>query len=116
MRPDAEQLFSVLKNVIGNSITLKNYVLEEPAVFIRITCSPGEVAIVIDDNGVGFAEENLDAVFRKFIKSSVQSAGSGLCIYIVKQTVKRLGARFPCNPRKVKAAGVGTNPKPAWIE
>jgi PAS domain S-box-containing protein len=103
---DAERLFSILKSEIGNSITFQNYALEEPAVTIWITCSPGEAAIVVDDNGVGIAEENLDAVFRMFTRSSSQSTGSGLGMYIVKQTVERLGGRISLQSREGKGTQV----------
>jgi len=104
---DAERLFSVLKSVVGNSISFQNYALQEqPAVTIRITCSPGEAAIVVDDNGVGIAEENLDAVFRMFTRSSSQSTGSGLGMYIVKQTVERLGGRIFLQSREGKGTQV----------
>jgi signal transduction histidine kinase len=99
-------LFSILKSVVGNSITFQNFALEEPAVTIWITCSPGEAAIVVEDNGVGIAEENLDDVFRMFTRSSEQSTGSGLGMYIVKQTVERLGGRISLQSREGKGTQV----------
>ena len=101
---DAERLFSVLKSVISNSITFQNYALEEPAVTIRITCSPREAAIVVGDNGVGIAAENLEAVFDMFSRSSAQSNGSGLGMYIVRQTVEKLGGQIFLQSRE----GIGT--------
>jgi PAS domain S-box-containing protein len=101
---DAERVLAVLKSVISNSITFQNYALAEPAVIIWITCTPLEAAIVVRDNGVGIAEENQSAVFRMFTRSSAQSTGSGLGMYIVKQTVEKLGGRISLQSQ----AGKGT--------
>ena len=46
--------------------------------------------IRISDNGIGIARENHEKIFNMFYRVSTQSVGSGLGLYIVKETVEKL--------------------------
>jgi PAS domain S-box-containing protein len=91
---DAERVFSVLRNVISNSITFQNYALVEPLVNIWITCTTEEAAIVVRDNGVGMGEAEQAHLFGMFAKSSAQSTGSGLGLFVTGEIIKKLGGRI----------------------
>jgi PAS domain S-box-containing protein len=87
---DAERVLTVLKNLVGNSITFQNYDLEEPTVHIWINCTPREAVVVVRDNGVGMSEGEQAEVFRMFSRSSSQSTGSGLGLFVTGEIVKKL--------------------------
>lgn len=87
---DAERILTVLKNLVGNSIIFQNYALEEPTVHIWINCSPREAVVVVRDNGVGMSEGEQAEVFRMFSRSSAQSTGSGLGLFVTGEIVKKL--------------------------
>jgi|GEM_PF-1177657 len=91
---DAERVFSVLRNVLSNSITFQNYARQEPLVNIWITCSTEEATIVVRDNGVGMGQEEQAKLFGLFTKSSTQSTGSGLGLFVTGEIIKKLGGRI----------------------
>ena len=46
--------------------------------------------IKIEDNGIGIPEKEKAKVFNMFYRANEQSKGSGLGLYIVKETVEKL--------------------------
>jgi signal transduction histidine kinase len=48
------------------------------------------VEVEIKDNGKGIPAESIDRIFDMFYRASEDSNGSGLGLYIVKETVEKL--------------------------
>ena len=46
--------------------------------------------IIVRDNGIGIKPENMERVFDMFFREAKNSAGSGLGLYIVRETIKKL--------------------------
>ncbi|TAF63863.1 MAG: ATP-binding protein [Cytophagales bacterium] len=46
--------------------------------------------IEISDNGQGISEEHVNKIFDMFYRASLNSEGSGLGLYIVKEAIKIL--------------------------
>jgi signal transduction histidine kinase len=44
----------------------------------------------IEDNGIGISPEFKDKIFNMFFRATASSDGSGLGLYIVKQTLEKL--------------------------
>ena len=42
------------------------------------------------DNGLGIAKEHVDKIFDMFYRASEQQSGSGLGLYIVKETIEKM--------------------------
>ena len=57
---------------------------------IGISIDNGTAKISINDNGKGIPQEHLDKVFKMFYRATDDNAGSGLGLYIVKETVEKL--------------------------
>ncbi len=87
---DAERVLTVLKNLIGNSIIFQDYTSEDPTVHIWINCSAREAVVVVRDNGVGMSQAEQAEAFQMFGRSSSQSTGSGLGLFITGEIVKKL--------------------------
>ena len=51
-------------------------------------------SIAILDNGIGIEKERLNRVFELFYRATESAKGSGLGLYIVKDTIDRLGGRI----------------------
>ena len=51
----------------------------------------GQAIIIFKDNGIGISQPNQYKIFDMFYRASVQSDGSGLGLYIVKNAVDKLG-------------------------
>jgi len=85
------RLSLIVLNILSNAI--KYYDPSKKQSFIKVEVFPTEeeAVIVIDDNGIGISDELQNRVFEMFYRATEKSDGSGLGLYIVKETVDRLG-------------------------
>jgi signal transduction histidine kinase len=84
------QIKTILNNLISNSFKYYRISDERPTIEIDISINDQFTTILIKDNGIGIAKENLKSIFDMFYRASNQSKGSGLGLYIVKEMVGKL--------------------------
>jgi len=87
---DRERLTIILNNLVTNSIIYFDPLQKNPYVKINIDADEKQVRFVVEDNGIGISQEYQDKVFEMFYRISEISTGSGLGLYIVKETVEKL--------------------------
>lgn len=87
---DPNRIQIILSNLITNSIKYSDLSKENCFIQISASLSDKEIQFRIEDNGIGIKEEHLNSVFEMFYKASENSEGSGLGLYIVKQTIEKL--------------------------
>lgn len=85
---DQKRLKVIFNNLISNAIRYSNG--RDPLVKINITVNDATAKIKIQDNGIGIDEKHLNKVFNMFYRATDDNAGSGLGLYIVKETVEKL--------------------------
>jgi signal transduction histidine kinase len=87
---DKSRLKAIFTNLLSNAINYHHIQKEHP--FIKISARPeaASIAIIIEDNGSGIANEHKDKIFNMFYRASAKSAGSGLGLYIVKESINKL--------------------------
>ena len=87
---DSMRLKIVLSNLIDNSLKYRDERKEKP--FIRIEAADRDdvKVIVVKDNGLGIDQIYLDKIFQMFFRASEHSKGSGLGLYIVKETLSKI--------------------------
>ena len=89
---DSRLLYSVLQNIIDNAIKYKREsTLVEPIILITITVIDNVARISVSDNGIGIHSELQDKVFDMFYRATSVTNGTGLGLYIVKNTIEKLG-------------------------
>lgn len=92
IQADATKLRMVIENVIDNA---SKYTPEGKNIIIKLARSHGMAQIVIKDEGVGIAEEDIKKVFQKFLRldnpMSTEVGGTGLGLYWVKKVVELHG-------------------------
>ncbi|MCU0443584.1 MAG: PAS domain-containing sensor histidine kinase [Microscillaceae bacterium] len=91
--PFASDLFRIeiiFRNLISNAIKYANPMQELSFLKIQIMIQNRIAEIEIQDNGIGIKQEYLDKVFDMFFRATEKSEGTGLGLYIVKQTVDKL--------------------------
>lgn len=91
---DEHRISIVLNNLISNAI---RYAMpDHKQSFIRVSGEISEhVAILkIEDNGRGIADEYIDKIFEMFFRADNITPGSGLGLYIVKETLEKLGRKI----------------------
>lgn len=90
-RSDTTRIEIVLNNLLSNAIKYADRSKPASIFSIRISTSAKEARIQVTDNGMGIDSDHIDKIFEMFYKASARSQGSGLGLYITKETVSRLG-------------------------
>lgn len=91
---DPKRVKIILSNLIANAVKYHNYNQDNPIVDVVASKSGGSFLIDIIDNGQGIKAIYLDKIFNMFYRASEKSEGSGLGLYIVKDTVDKLNGQI----------------------
>ena len=103
---DKSRLNVVLNNLISNAIRYQNPKADDPFVNIKVDTSDTEANIVVRDNGIGISKELHDKIFEMFYRVSESSVGSGLGLYIVKETVGKLNGSIQVESEPGKGTSI----------
>lgn len=87
---DPKRLSVVLNNLISNAIRYSNPYQHAPYLKISIFTDTQKALIEISDNGLGIAQKHIPKIFEMFYRGDTQSKGSGLGLFIVKDTIIKL--------------------------
>ena len=80
----------IFNNLISNAIKYQNLKRSDSKVDVTISRVGDQARIEIKDNGIGIAKEHQAKVYNLFFRASIQSYGSGMGMYIVKNAIERL--------------------------
>jgi signal transduction histidine kinase len=88
---DGKRLETVFFNLLSNAVKYSDST--KTSQYINITEESTETAIKIniEDNGVGIPAEKLPLIFDMFVKVHERSSGAGLGLYVVKETLEKIG-------------------------
>lgn len=101
---DETRIQIVLNNIVSNAIKYQRPEEEHKKVSINATITASDAYIEVVDNGVGIAPEEIDNIFTMFYRSAVKNAGSGIGLYIVKETLNKISGTIDVE----STAGQGT--------
>ncbi len=87
---DPVRIGIIFNNLISNAIKYQNLKRPDSKVDITISRIGDQARIEIKDNGIGIAKEHQAKVYNLFFRASIQSYGSGMGMYIVKNAIERL--------------------------
>lgn len=87
---DKLKLKIILSNIISNAYKYMDDSKEQPFLKVAVNHSAKLLDILIQDNGIGIEEDHLPKIFDMFYRGTEKSQGSGLGMYIVKQSVDKL--------------------------
>lgn len=112
---DLTRLQIILNNLISNAF--KYYDNAKSNSFIRITAKErlDKIIFTIEDNGIGIPQDSLNKIFEMYTRAHDQSFGSGLGLYIVKETVEKLGGTIHVQSR-VREGSIFTIEIPSYLE
>ncbi|EKE15934.1 MAG: histidine kinase [uncultured bacterium] len=89
---DRRRMTVVLDNIISNSI---KYTKEKGTVNIAITPEADKIIVCVKDEGIGISRKEQKDIFKKFFRGinavRTQTEGTGLGLYIAKNTVVQSG-------------------------
>lgn len=87
---DGSRINVILGNLISNAIRYSDVRRSDSFVEISVSTTPGKAVIRVADNGIGIPADKQSKVYEMFYRLSGKSTGSGLGLYIVKETVEKL--------------------------
>lgn len=99
---DEFRLTTVIRNLISNSLKYNNN--SDAYIVCDIEINENQAIINIEDNGIGIEEKYINRIYDMFFRGTVKSSGSGLGLYIVKQTLDKLDATVSIKSKE----GIGT--------
>tara|TARA_R110000868_G_scaffold4211_2_gene26417 strand:+ start:20254 stop:22887 length:2634 start_codon:yes stop_codon:yes gene_type:complete len=87
---DKKRLEIILSNLISNAFKYHSKIKTEHFINITIAADSENATITIADNGIGIDKENIKKIFDMFHRATKLSTGSGMGLYILKETVDKL--------------------------
>jgi PAS domain S-box-containing protein len=92
---DRQRLSIILNNLISNALKYVNPHEQRPYVKFRVySGADNNCVIEVIDNGIGISETYLPKIFEMFFRATQEFSGSGLGLYIVKETVEKLKGKI----------------------
>jgi PAS domain S-box-containing protein len=89
---DRNRLSIVFNNLISNAVKYRNPYIEKSFIAITVQVTPEKAYVSIRDNGIGIGQSQISRIYDMFYRATDQSTGSGLGLYIVKETLNKLNA------------------------
>jgi len=91
---DNYRLTVVFNNLISNSIKYRDIRKPVSTIDIKIVVNESVAVIYFRDNGIGISQEYMPRIFEMFFRATSKSEGAGLGLYIVKETISKLGGKI----------------------
>jgi PAS domain S-box-containing protein len=87
---DSIRLKTIITNILSNSIKYSDPRKHDRFILLEADVDDITLKLKITDNGLGIEEQHLGKIFDIFYRGTSESHGTGLGLYIVKDTVTRL--------------------------
>jgi signal transduction histidine kinase len=87
---DPSRLKVILNNLISNAYKYHRFDQADPYISFSARRNHNRVVIKIADNGSGIEPDYHQKIFEMFFRASIKSEGSGLGLYIVKETLQKM--------------------------
>jgi PAS domain S-box-containing protein len=88
---DKTRVEIVLNNLFSNALKFQDRKKKPSRISVGAKISAAQASITFSDNGIGIEEKHIDKIFDMFYRASEKAKGSGLGLYIVKETLVKLG-------------------------
>lgn len=87
---DEYRLNVLISYLLSNAIKYQKNREENKKIEIGILVTEKNAKIKITDNGIGISDIHKEHIFKMFYRGTSQSTGSGIGLYIVKETLEKL--------------------------
>lgn len=101
---DRGRLLIICNNLISNAIRYADFSKPSSTIQIDVLIDESYARITFMDNGIGIGSEHIDKIFQMFYRANASSKGSGLGLFIFKETITKLGGQVSVE----STLGVGT--------
>lgn len=90
---DPRRISMIINNLLSNAIKYSDESKEKQWIRIKVIVAENVASIEVKDNGQGISQEHLNKIFTMFYRATSSSTGSGLGLYILKETVEKLNGK-----------------------
>ncbi len=94
---DEDKMVQAFINILGNCIRYA-----EKEVQIELLVGTNDIKIVINDDGIGFKNEDINKIFERFYKGRKGDTGLGMAI--TKTIIEKHGGKIETQNRNTKGA------------
>lgn len=101
---DRVRVRTVLTNILSNAIKYTDLQKQNPFIKIAARINDRACQLTIEDNGIGIAAEHQEKIFDLFYRATQHAPGTGLGLFIVKDTIEKLQGNIAVQSRP----GIGT--------
>ena len=105
IKTDSRLFHIIVSNLVTNAV---KYLVPNGTLVFSYQLIGEQLQIVVADNGIGIPESELDNLFTKFFRASNarshQTEGTGLGLYVVKQSVELLGGTITVDSKENEGA------------
>lgn len=91
---DKKRLSIVLNNLISNSIKYFNPYAKNSFLEVTVNYDQNQAVLRVKDNGIGISPEHITNIFKMFYRGDTRSRGSGIGLYIVKETLDKIKGKI----------------------
>jgi PAS domain S-box-containing protein len=95
---DPVRVRTVISNILSNAVKYYDPQKNRPFVNISVTINEDICIIKMKDNGIGIDPKYQEKIFDLFFRATDQSQGTGLGLFIVKDTVEKLKGKIELKP------------------
>ena len=88
---DSTRIKILINNLVSNAFKYSKKNIADAFIEIKVEVDKERMALEISDNGIGIKKELLPNIFKMFYRATAAVSGSGLGLYIVKESVEKLG-------------------------
>jgi len=96
----------IFGNIISNAYKYRNTKLTNSYLKISTAIKKDMFKLTFEDNGIGISKDYLDKVFDMFFRATEKSDGSGLGMYIVKQSIDKLHGNVDIESKEGKGTTI----------
>lgn len=90
LHTDRNRLQTVLNNLLANSIRYR-HPARPPVITVSAKEEGSNILLKVEDNGIGINDHHIERIFDMFYRTNESSTGSGLGLYIARETVRKMG-------------------------
>ena len=91
---DKRRLKIILSNLISNAINYHNPYVVDKYIEVSGKINEQEIEITVTDNGTGIEKHHMEHIFKMFYRATTCKSGSGLGLYIVKESMEKLNGKI----------------------
>lgn len=91
---DKKRFSIIFNNLVSNAFRYYDPEKPDPYIRIKVITDPKKAEITVEDNGLGIDEKHHEKIFDMFYRASNSSKGSGLGLFIVKESVSKMNGEI----------------------